>query len=108
MSTANRAVEKTLRGSDGDDDHKRPRKYTTTFTSEDRAKVGQYAAQNGVARALRHFQSLNLSESTVRYFRKLYLAEVSKRAKAKDSTEVTHLDVAKRGRKVALGEKLDS
>ena len=103
VSAANRAVEKTLRGSDGDDDHKRPRKYTTTFTSEDRAKVGQYAAQNGVARALRHFQSLNLSESTVRYFRKLYLAEVSKRAKAKDqSTEVTRLDVAKRGRRSHL------
>ena len=62
VSAANRAVEKTLRGSDGDDDHKRPRKYTTMFTSEDRAKLGQYAAQNGVVRARRHFQSINLSE----------------------------------------------
>ena len=37
------------------------RKYTTTFTAEDRAKVGKYAAENGVAKAQRHFKQLNLS-----------------------------------------------
>ena len=86
----------------------RKRKYTTTFTAEDRAKVGKYAAENGVAKAQRHFKQLNLSESTIRYFRKRYLNELSKRVKAGDSTEVTQLDVAKRGRKLALGETLDA
>ena len=37
------------------------RKYTTTFTAEDRAKVGKYAAENGVAKVQRHFKQLNLS-----------------------------------------------
>ena len=35
------------------------RKYTTTFTAEDRAKVGKYAAENGVAKAQRHFKLEN-------------------------------------------------
>ena len=43
------------------------RKYTTTFTVEDRAKVGKYAAENGIAKAQRHFKQLNLSESTCTY-----------------------------------------
>ena len=47
----------------------------------------------------------NLSESTVCYFRKNYLTELSKRVKA-DLSEVTKLDVAKSGRKVTLGEIL--
>lgn len=76
-------------------------KYTKTFTEEDRA-------QSGIARAQKHFQGLNLRESTVRYFKKMYLTEVSKHVKIGDSTEVTHLQVAKRGRKVALGEQLDA
>ena len=54
------------------------RKYTMSFTAEDRAKVGKYAAENGVAMARKHFKQLNLSESTVHYFRKKYLTEVAK------------------------------
>jgi hypothetical protein len=79
------------------------RKYMTTFNAEDRAKVGKYAAENGVAKAQRHFKQLDLSESTVCYFRKKYLNELSKHSKAEDSSEVTQLDVAKCGRKLALG-----
>ena len=105
VTSANSAVKRALDGEDTDR-ARRKRKYTTIFTPEDRAKVGKYAAQNGVAKAQKNFRKLNLSESTVRYFKKAYLAEVSKRAKTGDATKVTHLEVAKRGRKVALGELL--
>ena len=83
------------------DSHKR--KYTS-FTAEDRAKVGKYASENGVAMARKHFKQLNLSESTVGYFRKKYLTEVAKRAKVGDSSVVMKVDTVKRERKVALGE----
>ena len=65
------------------------------FTAEDRAKIGKYAAHNGVAAARKHFKQLNLGESTVRHFRKKYPDEVPKRAKAGDSTDVSTLEVAK-------------
>ena len=48
------------------------RKYTSTFTDEDRAKVGKYAAENSVARAQKYFPDLDLGKSTVWYFRKKY------------------------------------
>ena len=85
-----------------------PRKYTTNFTAEDRAKVGKYAAENGIAKAQRPFKELKLSESTIRYFRKRYLNKLAQRVKAGDLTEVTQLGVVKRGRKLALGETLDA
>ena len=36
-----------------------------TFTPEDRAKVGKYAAQNEIAKTQKNFRKLNLSENTV-------------------------------------------
>lgn len=79
-----------------------------TFTAEDRAKVGKYIRSgNGAAKAQRHYKELNLSESTVRYFKK-YLKELAQRTKAGDSTELTQLAVVKRRQKLALGETLDS
>lgn len=54
------------------------------------------------------FKQLNLSESTVHYFRKKDLHEVSKRAETENSTEVTKLNAVKCGRKVALEEVLDT
>ena len=46
---------------------KRKRKYTKTFTGEDRAKVGQFAAKNKVTRVQSRFKAMNLSESTIRH-----------------------------------------
>ena len=76
-------------GEDPSGDHERKRKYTMTFTAEDRTKIGKYAAHNGVAATRKHFKQLNLGESTVRHFRKKYLDELSKHAKAGGSTEVS-------------------
>ena len=84
VSSANSAVKRAFNGEDTDR-ARRKRKYTT-FTPEDRAKVGKYAAQNEVKKAQKNFRKLNLSESTVCYFKKAYLAEVSKRAKTGDAT----------------------
>ena len=74
VSSANSAVKRALHGEDADR-AKRKRKYTTTFTAEDRAKVGKYAVQNGVVIAQKNFKHLSLTESTVRYFKKTHLAE---------------------------------
>ena len=73
-----------------------------TFTAEDRAKVGKYAVENGVARVQKHFKQLNLSESTVCYFKKKHLNERSKCAKAGDLSEVTKVHVVKQGQKVPI------
>ena len=67
VSSANSAVKRALDGV-YTDRARRKRKYTTTFTPEDRAKVGKYAAQNGVAKAQKNFRKLNLSESTGDYY----------------------------------------
>ena len=56
----------------------RKQKYMTSFTAEDHAKLGKYAAENGVAMAQKHFKQLNLIESTVRYFREKYLTKAAK------------------------------
>ena len=47
-----------------------------TFTAEDCAKNGRYAACNVVAEACKHFKKLNIDESTVRHFRNKYLDKV--------------------------------
>ena len=102
VSSANHAVKSALeREANG----RRKWRYTMTFTVEDHAKIVKCAVDNGVAVAQKHFKEPNLSESTVCYFRKKYLTELSKRVKA-DLSEVTKLDVAKSGRKVTLGEIL--
>ena len=46
-------------------------KYTMTFITEDCAKVGKYTTENGIAKMQKHFKQLNLSKSTVCYFKKI-------------------------------------
>lgn len=75
VSSANHVVEKMLekeRHQLGEDPASggRKQKYTMTFTVEDHAKIGKYAAKNGVTRAQKHFKQLNLSESPVHNFKK--------------------------------------
>ena len=51
------------------------------FSDEQRASIDQYAAENSTAAALKKFKQDfggNLGESTVRLFKKRYLAEVKK------------------------------
>ena len=78
-------------------------------SEETRAKIGKYAAQNGVAAARRHFKDKmgDLPESTVRKYKNLYTTELSARSKKNDTSEITALPMKKRGRPSALGEIID-
>ena len=79
----------------------------TTFTPEDGAKIGKYTSVNGNAAAIKKFKATHEIEgSTVRLFKKRYLKEVKKRENPQD--KMTTLQKLKRGRKVILGEELDS
>ena len=111
VGAANKAVQKvienvsagaSLRG-------RQKRKYTTTFTAEDRAKIGRYAAENGYLAAQKRFKSdYDIGESTVRLFKKKYLDAVKgSNAGGLRSVEVDALPAAKRGRRVLLGVELD-
>ena len=78
------------------------RKYTTTFTPENRAKRGKYASVNGNAAAVMKFKATHeIGESTVRLFKKRYLEEVKKRENPQDG--VTTLQKLKRVQKLILG-----
>ena len=71
----NHAVERIL--NEQNEVPTRKRKYTH-FSPENRAKIAKYASQCGKAVAARHFRKdfPNLGESTVRLFKKQYLAEI--------------------------------
>ena len=48
----------------------------TKMKQEEKAKVAKYASKNGVAKALRHFKEMNLKETSVRDWKKLYEKEL--------------------------------
>ena len=107
----NQIVEKVLSdGEKGTEARRKPkRKYTTSFSPEDRAVIGKYAAENGNAAAIKKFKTTHdVGESTVRLFKKKYCEEVQRhRIPGTEFKEVTSLPERKRGRKVMLGEQLD-
>ena len=43
---------------------------------EEKAKVAKYSSENGVAKTLRHFKQMNLKETSVRDWKKLYEKEL--------------------------------
>ncbi len=106
VQEVNQAVQDAL---DCDTRTGKKRKYTVTFTPEDRAAIGQYAAENGNAAAVKKFKATHdVGESTVRSFKKKYLEEVKKRQVSGTAfNDVKRLPGRKRGRKVMLGEQLD-
>ena len=78
-------------------------------------RSGKYALLNGVSAATKHFsrQFKGLRESTVHSIRSAYKVELERKRKqlaTDDSSddEVCSLPERKRGRKVILGEDLDS
>ena len=76
------------------------RKYTKSFTPEDQAKIGRYAA------AVKKFKvTHSIGENTVRLFKTRYLEEIKKQKNPE--AEVRGVPTLKRGRKVMLGEELD-
>ena len=75
--------------------------------TEDHARIGKYASENGnAAAAVKKVEVTHeIGDSTVRLFKKGYLEEIKKRENPED--EVTTLPTLTRGRKVMLGEQLD-
>lgn len=80
------------------------RKPYQKWTSEERFKIGKYAAINGPVATARKFGSNSrpINESTVRVFCKMYKAELKAASKEKRSVE-TKLAVLPRGRPLLLG-----
>ena len=76
------------------------------WTDKQRYTIGKYAAENGNANMLRKFKTefQNLSESTVRTFKKRYYEEVRKcKEKLEESKSITKY-AWKTGRPYLLGE----
>jgi len=80
------------------------RKPYQKWTSEERFKIGKYAAINGPVATARKFGSNSrpINESTVRGFCKMYKAELKAASKEKRSVE-TKLAIQPRGRPLLLG-----
>ena len=80
------------------------------LSSKEKAAIGKYASEHGVASAVRRYKDKNLKESSVRDWRNSYqkeLAERSKMAKIGEEVCVDALPGKKRGKPPLLGEKLD-
>lgn len=77
------------------------------FKAEDKARVGRFAAENGNTKAAKRFSTefkFNISESTVRNFKRAYLAELNKNHSPDDINRLSHKH---QGRPVLLGETFD-
>ena len=92
-----------------------------SYSPQQRLQIGKYAAENSPSAAVRKFSpslSRKLNESTVRGFKKDYLKEIGNRKRKlvyEDSTEsdetdleILELPTKKRGRKLMMGEELDT
>ena len=82
-------------------------------TSDKQAKIAKYAAENGIAAAIRHFKTkegfsqVTLKESTVRGWKKLYCQELGKRKGKGDDKPVQLLPVKHVGRPLLLGQDVE-
>ena len=90
-----------------------------SYTPQQRAKIGKYAAENGPTRAAKHFTAtwgIQINESTARRFKSEYLNkldEAIKSAKGEGSTSntvvaVDKLEIKQKGRPLLLGTDLDA
>ena len=83
------------------------------YTPEQRAQVGKYAAENGPARATRHFSTLwnmTVPESSVRRLKTECLQkvkEVSVKCEENEAPAVASLPTKPQGRPLMLGKMLD-
>ena len=84
---------------------KRTKKTYSSYSAEDRARIGRYAAEHGPTKASRHF---TVPESTAHLLKKQYLAELNDRHQNSAMIpEVTRLTTKPRGHPLLLGSTLD-
>lgn len=88
--------------------HQTPRGSYTTYTPEQKAVIGRYAAENGNAKAVKKYSSelgVSVKESTVRQFKKAYYLQLHQ---GKDPDEIKSIPVKKRGRPSKTGLQVKS
>ena len=78
----------------------------SSYSAEDRACIGRYAAEHGPTKASRHF---TVPESMARLLKKQYLSELNSRRQnsVEGIPEVTSLPTKARGRPLLFGSTLD-
>ena len=110
LREVNQAVTTALEREEAGNQAKRGKKqkYNASFTPEDRAAIGRYAAENGNAAAVKKFKtSHGVGESTIRLFKKRYQDEV-KKLENTGALEMRSLPKLKTGWKFMPGEQLDA
>ena len=80
-----------------------PRGSYTTYTPEQKAQIGRYAAEHGNAKAVKKYTSelgVSVKESTVRQFKKAYYLQLNQ---GKDPDEIKAIPIKRRGRPSKTG-----
>lgn len=78
--------------------HQTPRGSYTTYTPEQKAMIGRYAAENGNSKAVHKYTAelgISVKESTVRQFKKAYYLQLNE---GKDPDDIKMIPNKKRGR----------
>lgn len=121
IEAAKKGVTKTLNAASDSTESQKRGKYNS-YTPEQRAKIGKYAAENGPSRAAKHYTAvwgIHINESTARRLKTEYLKMLKKEIlKEKDRGDegaaprepivITSLEPKDRGRPLLLGEELDA
>ena len=78
--------------------HQTPRGSYTTYTPEQKAIIGRYAAEHGNSKAVQKYSAelgISVKESTVRQFKKAYYLQLNE---GKDPDDIKAIPNKKRGR----------
>ncbi len=83
--------------------HQTPRGSYTTYTPEQKALIGRFAAENGNSKAVQKYTEelgVSVKESTVRQFKKAYYLQLNE---GKDPDDIKMIPNKKRGRPSKTG-----
>ena len=111
IEAANEEVKSVLKADKGKGEVNGKRGPYLKVAPSQKALVGQYAAENGVVNAKRHFQKDfpkdSLKESTIRGWRNEYCRQLKEKKRRGEDLSVSELPPKKVGRPLSLGEDLD-
>ena len=81
------------------------------YSAKDRLCIAKYAGEHGITRAAKYFSrklGINVSKTTVHSIWKSYVLEVEGKRTRDDDDDLISLPHKKRGRRLLLGEKIDT
>jgi hypothetical protein len=116
IAAANKEVKAVLDSSNGstsgDPEQSSKRGHYNVYSPSERLQIGKRAAEHGVTATIRYYSRKypkrpGLKESSVRTWKNKYTAEIARKRRAGEVTEVTELSQKKRGRPLLLGFELD-